>query len=185
MQRLHETYPDDHEARTLYALAILGSRNGSRDFATYMRAASVAQPVFNANPNHPGAVHYMIHSFDDPVHAPLGLAAAKAYADIAPNAAHAQHMTTHIFVALGMWPDVISGNIRARDTQDGQLATRGKRPAHCGHFSPCLHYDHVMLCDTPAPEALIDSCPGRLADDPENAIHDKPRGIAPQILSGL
>ena len=169
MQRLHETYPDDHEARTLYALAILGSRNGSRDFATYMRAASVAQPVFNANPNHPGAVHYMIHSFDDPVHAPLGLPAAKAYADIAPNAAHAQHMTTHIFVALGMWPDVISGNIRARDTQDGQLATRGKRPNLCGHYSSWLHYGHLMLGETTEAEALMDSCHGRMDEDPDSS----------------
>ena len=82
-----------------------------------MRAAAVAQPVFDENPLHPGAVHYIIHSFDDPVHAPLGLEAAHAYSEVAPDAGHAQHMTSHIFVAMGMWDDVVSANIRARDVQ--------------------------------------------------------------------
>ena len=57
------------EARAFYALSILGSRDGVRDFATYMRAAATVQPVFDANPDHPGAAHYLIHSFDDPIHA--------------------------------------------------------------------------------------------------------------------
>jgi len=167
MRRLHETYPDDHEARAFYSLAILGSRDGARDFATYMKAASVAQPVFDANPNHPGAAHYIIHSFDDPVHAPLGLPAAQAYAGIAPNAAHAQHMTTHIFVALGMWSEVVSGNIRARDTEDAELAARGRRPNLCGHYSSWLHYGHLMLGQTAEAEALMDACYGRMGEEPE------------------
>jgi hypothetical protein len=62
------------------------------------------------NPDHPGAVHYAIHAFDDPIHAPLGLPAARAYSGIAPAAAHAQHMTTHIFLALGMWELVVKQN---------------------------------------------------------------------------
>ena len=165
MRRLHERYPDDHEARAFYSLAILGSRNGRRDFATYMKAASVAQPVFDANPDHPGAPHYIIHSFDDPVHAPLGLPAARAYADIAPNAAHAQHMTTHIFVALGMWEEVVSGNIRARDTQDAELTARGRRPNLCGHYSSWLHYGHLMLGEAAEAESLMDSCHGRMAEE--------------------
>ena len=72
MERLQNAYPDDMEARAFHALAILGSRDGVRDFATYVRAAATVQPVFDANPDHPGAAHYLIHSFDDPVHAPLG-----------------------------------------------------------------------------------------------------------------
>jgi len=121
MGRLMAAYPDDMEARAFYGLSILGSRDGVRDFATYMRAAATVQPVFDANPDHPGAAHYLIHSFDDPIHAPLGLPAARKYSEIAPGAAHAQHMTSHIFVALGLWDDVIAANIRARDAQDDTL----------------------------------------------------------------
>jgi tetratricopeptide (TPR) repeat protein len=144
MRRLSDAFPDDLEARAFYALSILGTRDGVRDFATYMRAAAVAQTVFDANPMHPGAAHYLIHSFDDPVHAPLGLKAARAYSKIAPDAAHAQHMTSHIFVALGMWDDVVAANVRARDVQNARLAELGRAPNVCGHYTSWLHYGWLM-----------------------------------------
>jgi len=110
MRRLHESYPEDDEAKAFYSLAILGTAHNGRDHATYMRAAGLAEDVFRDNPRHPGAAHYLIHSYDDPVHAPLGLRAARAYSDIAPAASHAQHMISHIFVALGMWDEVVRAN---------------------------------------------------------------------------
>ncbi|MEO5590805.1 MAG: hypothetical protein ABIS03_14585 [Gemmatimonadaceae bacterium] len=110
MKRLMTAYPDDLEARAFYALSLLGLNQGNRDVATYLEAAEIAKPVFAWNPDHPGAAHYIIHSYDDPEHASLGLAAAQAYSKIAPGAAHAQHMTTHIFLALGMWDEVVSQN---------------------------------------------------------------------------
>jgi tetratricopeptide (TPR) repeat protein len=110
MEQLVRAYPDDDEARAFWALATLGLSGTTRVVPSYMRGAAIAQEVFQRNPNHPGAAHYIIHSFDDPVHAPLGLRAARAYSKIAPDAAHAQHMTTHIFLAMGMWDDVVSQN---------------------------------------------------------------------------
>src|SRR6266550_316640 len=110
MERLVARFPADREAKVFYALSLLGLNQGVRDTATYLRAAAIVQPVFQANPNHPGAAHVLIHAYDDPIHASLGLAAARAYSKIAPDAAHAQHMTTHIFLALGMWDEVVSQN---------------------------------------------------------------------------
>lgn len=145
MKRLCDAYPEDDEARSFYALSILGVKNGTRDFTNYMRAASEVMPVFQRNPRHPGAAHYIIHSFDDPVHASLGLQAANAYSEIAPNAAHAQHMTSHIFVVLGQWDRTVSANIRARDLEDVDRAERGLKPNICGHYSAWLHYGYLML----------------------------------------
>ena len=71
-----------------------------------MRAGAIAQRVFRANPDHPGAAHYVIHAYDDPVHAPVALYAAEKYSDIAPAAVHALHMPSHIFVQHGMWDQV-------------------------------------------------------------------------------
>ena len=113
MRRLAEQYPDDLEARSFYALSILGTAQAERDFRIYMRAGGVAEEVFARNPRHPGAAHYLIHSYDDPIHAPLGLRAARVYAEIAPAAPHAQHMISHIYVALGFWDEVISANIKS------------------------------------------------------------------------
>jgi hypothetical protein len=110
IERLVRENPADLDAKAFYALALLGLNQGIRDTVTYLRAAPYADTVFRANPNHPGAAHYLIHSFDDPIHAAKGLEAARAYSRIAPEAAHAQHMTTHIFLALGMWDDVVSQN---------------------------------------------------------------------------
>jgi tetratricopeptide (TPR) repeat protein len=110
MGNLWAKYPGDFEAAAFYSLAILGTSHGGRDFRTYMRAAAVAEEIFRKNPQHPGALHYLIHCYDDPVHAPLGLRAARLYAKIAPAAAHALHMPSHIFLALGMWDEVVSSN---------------------------------------------------------------------------
>jgi tetratricopeptide (TPR) repeat protein len=115
MGELAQRYPEDLEARAFYALSILGTAQGIRDFGVYVRAGAVAEEVFAADPRHPGAAHYMIHSYDDPVHAPLGLRAARVYAQIAPAASHAQHMISHIYVALGQWADSVDANVKAFD----------------------------------------------------------------------
>jgi pentatricopeptide repeat protein len=125
MRRLHESYPDDDEAKAFYSLAILGTAHEGRDHATYMRAAGLAEEVFRDNPRHPGAAHYLIHSYDDPVHAPLGLRAARAYSDIAPAASHAQHMISHIYVALGMWDEVVQANEMAVRVADERRERKG------------------------------------------------------------
>jgi hypothetical protein len=111
MARMHEQWPDDHEIATFYALSLLGAwRPGDPGFKRQALAAAIAQRVFQENPLHPGAAHFIIHAFDDPDHAPLALPAARAYAKIAPASAHALHMPSHIFVQLGMWPEVVASN---------------------------------------------------------------------------
>lgn len=110
MRTLYRQYPNDDEIAAFYALALLGLTEGSRDFQTYMQAAAIVEEISQDNPRHPGALHYAIHSYDDPIHAPLGLRAARIYAQIAPDASHALHMPSHIFLALGMWDDVIASN---------------------------------------------------------------------------
>jgi len=114
LDSLRTAYPHDIEAQLFYALSLLGLNQGDRDVPTYLRAYAIARRVFAAHPNHPGAAHYVIHAVDDPAHAALGLDAARAYSRIAPDASHAQHMTSHIFIALGMWDDVIAANVRAQ-----------------------------------------------------------------------
>ena len=109
-------------------------------------AASIAQSIFQQNPKHPGAAHFVIHAFDDPDHAPLGLAAARAYAKIAPSAAHALHMPSHIFVQLGMWQDAALSNIEAHKAAV-ELNTRLKLPEGREDFHTLswLAYANVML----------------------------------------
>lgn len=125
MERLAAAYPDDDDAQAFYALALLGTSHEGRDVPTYMRAAAVAEDVFSHNPRHPGATHYLIHAYDDPVHAPLGLRAARVYADLAPDAAHALHMPTHIFFAMGDWPAAVALNERSFEAAATASERRG------------------------------------------------------------
>jgi tetratricopeptide (TPR) repeat protein len=110
LERLSAAHPNDDEIRTFHALSLMGLSQGTRDVPTYMRAGAIALDVFQRRPDHPGAAHYVIHAFDDPTHAPLGLPAANAYSKIAPGAPHAQHMTSHIYLALGMWDETVAAN---------------------------------------------------------------------------
>jgi tetratricopeptide (TPR) repeat protein len=115
MGDLVRAFPDDADARAFHALSLMGLSGTVRVVPTYVRAGAIALEILQEHPAHPGAAHYVIHAFDDPVHAPIALPAARAYSGIAPDAAHAQHMTTHIFVAMGMWDDVVSQNIVAAE----------------------------------------------------------------------
>ncbi len=110
MRRLHERFPDDLDAAAFYALALMGTCEDKRDVATYMQAAAILEEVFAKNPQHPGAAHYLIHCYDDPAHAPLGMRPARVYAKIAPAAVHALHMPSHIFFASGMWEAAVASN---------------------------------------------------------------------------
>jgi len=129
MERLAKQFPDDLEAQAFYSLSILGLTRTTRNTENYMRAAAVSEAVYRKNPLHPGALHYLIHSYDDPEHASLGLRAARAYGTVARSASHAQHMPSHIFFALGLWHDSITANTAsmktARDEGNG-----GYHPLH-------------------------------------------------------
>ncbi|RIA10080.1 hypothetical protein OE09_1933 [Flavobacteriaceae bacterium MAR_2010_72] len=111
MKSLHEKYPDNNEIAAFYSLSLLGSVSEGRNDSIYGLGAEVAKKVLKSNPEHPGALHYLIHSYDDPDHAKLAFDAANAYAKVAPDASHALHMPSHIYVALGMWDRVINSNI--------------------------------------------------------------------------
>ncbi len=111
MEGLYKKYPANQEVAAFYALSLLGSVPEGRDDILYGKGAKIAKGILNENPNHPGALHYLIHSYDDPNHATLALDAANAYSKVAPDASHALHMPSHIYVAMGMWDNVISSNI--------------------------------------------------------------------------
>src|SRR5438034_1271910 len=110
--------PRDREARIFYALSLiaLGQANATdTTFAFQKRADSILEPLFKAEPEHPGLAHYLIHTNDVPELAHLGLYAARRYAQIAPAVPHAQHMPSHIFTRLGLWDEDIVSNLRSAE----------------------------------------------------------------------
>ena len=119
MEKIYRTYPEDLDAAAFYSLSVLGLVRGEdKSYRLQARAGAIALDVYEKNPNHPGAAHYIIHAFDDPEHAILALPAARRYASIAPEAHHARHMPSHIFLQLGMWPEAAASNESAWEASD-------------------------------------------------------------------
>jgi len=156
MAKLHADYPDDIDATAFYGLAILGTAHEGRNETTYMRAAGVLEEAWINNHEHPGLLHYLIHSYDDPTHAPLGLRAARLYAKIAPDAGHAQHMTSHIFLALGMWKETVAANIAAIAAANRQR--QGRSPIRCGHYPSWLGYAYLQLGQLDKAKVTLSAC---------------------------
>ncbi len=174
MEELHAKYPDDVDATCFYALALLGTSHAGRDVLTYMRAAALMEEVFERNPQHPGAAHYLIHSVDDSVHAPLGLRAADAYATIAPDSPHAQHMTSHIYLALGMWDRTVAANERTiRLVNDGIRARSKDAPLlGCGHAVTWLSYAYLQEGRFADALRLVEGCDKEMRGSPVMPEHE-------------
>lgn len=148
MERLHKQFPDDDEVTTFYALSLLSGARATNDdsYRLEMKAGALAMDVFRRNPNHPGATHYIIHAFDDPVHAPLALEAATVYAKIVPAVSHAVHMPTHIFIQHGMWNEVAHQNVRAFNVAKA-LWQPGDSPGDMAHSGDWGQYGFLQLGD--------------------------------------
>ena len=148
MERLHKQFPNDDEVKTFYALSVLSASSAVDDRTARMnvKAGALAMDVFKRNPNHPGAVHYIIHAFDDPVHAPLALEAAHVYAKIVPAVSHAVHMPTHIFIQHGMWNEVANQNMRAFNVAK-ELWQPGDVPGDMAHSGDWGQYGFLQLGD--------------------------------------
>ena len=115
MAKVAHDNPKDTEAQVFYALSLIATASpADRTHANLKQAGAILEPIYAAQPQHPGVAHYIIHAYDTPDLAPRGLAAARAYAQIAPSAPHALHMPSHIFTRLGYWDDSIASNLAAR-----------------------------------------------------------------------
>ena len=148
LAELSNRFPDDHEVSCFYALAMLGASAGNRDTRVYVRAAAILEEVYLHNAMHPGVLHYLIHCYDDPVHAPLGLRAARTYGTIAENSAHAKHMPSHIYLPLGMWDEVITANESAWQAGVQRLKRlklgEADHDIHALHALQWLHYGYLQ-----------------------------------------
>ena len=132
---VHQTFPEDIEAASFYALAHMATANpGDKTYTKQKQAGTIVEKVLGRVPDHPGAHHYTIHAYDYPVLAPKALNVARSYGEIAPDIPHALHMPTHIFTRMGLWQESIVMNKRS-------AAAALKHPAG---KQISLHYPHAL-----------------------------------------
>ena len=159
MSQLAAHHGEDMEAKILSALFTSANFNpADKAYTNQLTAARALEPLFKAHPNHPGVAHYLIHSYDYPPLAQHGLAAARTYAAIAPDASHALHMPSHIFTRVGYWKESIAANresarVALEVTPNGQ------------HATDYMVYAHLQLAqDGAAAAALRDALAKKPSD---------------------
>jgi tetratricopeptide (TPR) repeat protein len=136
MEKVHADYPNDIEAAIFYALSLDGTADPTdKTLSKQKKAATLLVDLYKAHPEHPGIVHYIIHSYDYPPLANMALEAARKYASLAPASAHAQHMPSHIFTRLGLWDEDIQSNIASTESAKCYAENTGIK----GHWDEELH----------------------------------------------
>ncbi|MEM7690267.1 MAG: tetratricopeptide repeat protein [Pseudomonadota bacterium] len=164
MRAMLDADPQDIDARAFTGLATLGSSHGGRQISIYMEAAGLLEPGFMTHPMHPGILHYLIHSYDDPTHAPLGERMAERYAVVAPDAGHAQHMVSHIYLALADWEATEAANVNASKVVNLQREAQGRGPTSCGHYNEWLAYALLQQGKDAEGSALTRKCVADIRD---------------------
>lgn len=136
MENLYKNYPEDKEAAILYALALNAAADpADKSFSRQRKAGSILSGLYPNEPDHPGVVHYIIHTYDSPELAELALPAARKYASVAPSSAHALHMPSHIFTRLGLWEEGINSNLASVTSAKCYAEATGMK----GHWDEELH----------------------------------------------
>ena len=136
MEQLHTSYPNDKEAAIFYALSLDAAASPSdKTYANQKKAGAILNALYVVEPNHPGIIHYIIHTYDYPDLAILALPAAKRYAEVAPSSAHALHMPSHIFTRLGLWDECINSNLKSTEAAKCYAESAGIK----GHWGEELH----------------------------------------------
>jgi len=152
MEQLAQRYPDDDEAQIYYALALnVAASPTDKTYANQLKGAAILEKIWARQPEHPGVAHYLIHLYDTPALAEKGLAAARRYAKVAPAAAHAQHMPSHIFTRLGYWQESIASNI-----ESGRVAKEAGDLSDQLHSMDYLVYAYLQLGQDAKARAVID-----------------------------
>jgi hypothetical protein len=156
MERLHIKYPEDNEAAIFYALALDASAElTDKTYTNQKKAGAILNALYLVEPDHPGIIHYIIHTYDYPGLAQLALPAAKEYAAIAPSSAHALHMPSHIFVRLGLWDECIKSNL----VSVASAKCYGEQSGIKGHWDEELHgMDYLVY-------AYLQKAENNLAED--------------------
>lgn len=153
MAEFHEKHPDDREGAVFYALSLLATAPPSdKSHANQKKAIEILNPILAEAPEHPGAVHYLIHAADSPELAEKGLDAARAYAKIAPSVPHALHMPSHIFIRLGLWQEAIDSNLASEAAAKTKMKGSPEERLHALDY---LTYAYLQQGEDRKAEAIV------------------------------
>ena len=158
MGTMYDKYPGNNEVAAFYSLALNGWGTTDLDKSIMEKAGKIAEEVLARNPDHPGALHYLIHAYDDPGYADRALVTADKYALVAPDAGHALHMPTHTYLALGQWDKVVSSNITSWKAEYARKQRKNlDNNGLAYHAFHWLEYGRLQLGEKQQARAMVDN----------------------------
>ncbi len=179
LEQIMLKYPDDFEAKALYALANLFSYHRGPDLAGNLYGEElILQEILRVQPDHPGAHHYRIHNWDAP-EAAVALDSIAAYPRIVPSIAHAPHMSGHGYSALGMWHEAAINQTASIRVGSQYMRQRMIFPFNHWAYAHDINYLCNSLEQLGMAEAAIDAARQVLAaaHDPKYNDPDKTEGV--------
>ena len=146
MRELHELYPDDLDAATLYAESLMDLHPwkqwtlDGRPTEGTEEIIAVLESVLRRNPNHLGANHYYIHATESSPHPEWALTSAKRLETLAPGAGHLVHMPAHTYMRVGDYAAAGRSNALAADADRAYF-----RESHTsGSMYDMMYYCHNL-----------------------------------------
>jgi len=154
LEEAYAAYPDNQELAAFLSLGLMWADYNNQEYLK--RASDIAEDILKLNPTHPGALHYMIHANDNPKNAPTAIKVANKYAKVAPSAAHALHMPSHIYVALGMWNESVASNVDSYQASLDRVKRKEIDGTNRGYHSMAwLHYSYLQQGNFDAATELL------------------------------
>jgi tetratricopeptide (TPR) repeat protein len=145
MSELVKTYPDDLDAATLYAESAMDLRPWKLWTADGKPApgteeiVAVLESVLRRNPNHPGAIHYYIHTIEASPNPERALAYAPKLGELMPAAGHLVHMPAHIYQRTGDYESAAQSNRDAAAADRAYMEKNGAQGIY-----PLMYYSHNL-----------------------------------------
>jgi tetratricopeptide (TPR) repeat protein len=146
MRALAARYPDDPDAQTLYAEALMlpvrwrWYRADGVPAEGVVQAEHILEAVLRRNPNHPGANHLYIHAVESSATPERAVPSAQRLMAIVPGAGHMVHMPGHIWLVLGDFENTVAVNDRAAEVDRQYFARTGVMGSYYGYYLHNLHF---------------------------------------------
>lgn len=146
MRELSRRYPDDPDAGTLYADAMMNlspwnywQPDGSARPGT-SQIISTLEGIMRRDSTHIGACHFYIHAVEASFQPERALPCAERLPGLAPGAGHLVHMPAHIYMRVGRYRDAVIANEHAAHTDEVFLERRHPAGAYNFYYFHNLHF---------------------------------------------
>ena len=181
MKKVVAQFPNDENIGVLYAESLMDlspwdywEAGGAKPKGRTAELVATLERVLKANPNHPGAIHYYIHTVEASTDPKRAEPYAERLGKLMPGAGHLVHMPAHIYYRVGRYKDSLVANKQAVAVDEAYIAEQ--KPAGVYPLAYYPHNVHFVLVsaqmggDGKTAVAAADKLAGLVSDETARAF---------------